>query len=442
YISTDNNNTYRTLPAGRTTAQLTGTVAVAFDPQYDKNHVVYASTDNVGSGVSRFNALSGQEWSKIDATLPAGATIDRVIVTGDGTLYAANSKINQGMERCLTPSSGKSTVFESVTRYLPGGATLTGLWQSGHYLWTVDSTNVKLLSFYDTLTAPAGQTAPVNKATGLGALNDHTVKNVVLNWSTLEGATSYDWECDYSPGFLSATAALSGTSSGSTVRLPALEPATTYTWRVRASAPFLSPWSAEQTFTTMLDTEAVALKTESPIAGANDVPPKPTFQWTAITGASAYELVVSPSENFEKPSILRTGSYAIPNNAWQCDVSLDYLTTYYWHVRAISQSLTSEWSATGIFTTEMAPGAPETTSPAMLLQSNSPLMNRAPSPTVAEVTPASALTPAMAPSPAPSALNQGINIPVWVIILIFSLIVTIFLALFVILSFVMKIRRF
>ncbi len=138
----------------------------------------------------------------------------------------------------------------------------------------------------------------------------------------------------------------------------ALEPATTYSWRVRAGAPVLSPWSAEQTFTTSLDTEAVTLKTDSPAAGADDVPLKPTFQWTAITGASAYELVVSTNEIFDKPSITRVGSYAIPTNAWQCDVNLDYLTTYYWHVRAVSQSTTGDWSATGIFTTKTAPGMP------------------------------------------------------------------------------------
>ncbi len=212
YISTDNGSSYRTLPVGAASAPLTGTVAVAFDPHYNNNHVIYASSDNTDAGIRRFSVPSGQEWARIDATLPSGSTIDHLTVTGDGTLYAVNSKINQGMERCLTPSSSKSTSFESVTRYLPDGATLTGLWQSGRYLWTVDSTNVKLLTFFDTLTMPAGQTSPVNQASGLGALNDHTVKNVVLNWTALEGATNYEWQCDYSPGFLSATAALEGTT--------------------------------------------------------------------------------------------------------------------------------------------------------------------------------------------------------------------------------------
>ena len=444
YISTDNGSSFRTLPAGAATAPLTGTVAVAFDPHYNNNHVIYASSDNTDAGIRRFSVPSGQEWSRIDTTLPAGSTIDHLAVTGDGSLYAVNSKVNQGMERCLTPSSSKSTSFESVARYLPDGATLTGLWQSGRYLWTIDSTNVKLLTYYDTLTMPAGQTSPVNQASGLGALNDHTVKNVVLNWTALEGATSYEWQCDYSPGFLSATAALEGTTSGSTVRLPALEPATTYTWHVRASAPVLSPWSPEQKFTTSLDTEAVTLKTESPAAGADDVALKPTFQWTAITGASAYELVVSTNENFEKPSITRVGSYAIPTNAWQCDVSLDNLTTYYWHVRAISQSTSGEWSATGIFTTGTMPGAPEIPSQAILLQATSSLLNKAPAPVTTPSQPATITAPAVdfTPSPAPSAFNQGINVPVWIVIMIFSLIVTILLALFVILSFVVRIRRF
>ena len=82
---------------------------------------------------------------------------------------------------------------------------------------------------------------------------------------------------------------------------PALEPATNYRWRVRASAPFFSPWSEKWSFTTSLDTEAVILKPESPSAGASNVPVKPAFQWTAITGASSYELLVSADADFAHP---------------------------------------------------------------------------------------------------------------------------------------------
>jgi len=451
YISTDNNNSYRPLPGGATSPPFSGSVAVAFDPRFDKNHTVYASSDDSNGGIFSFTVPSGQEWSSIDAALPAGSMIDRLAISSEGTLYAANFKANGGMERCLSPASNTNSAFESVTRYLPEGATMSGLWQCDHYLWTIDTTNIRLLAFHDTLTAPAGQNTPVNLASGLGSLNDHAVKNIVLDWATLEGATSYQWQCDYSAEFASVPSSLEGTTSASSVRLPSLEPATTYYWRVRASAPVLSPWSEKRIFTTGLDTEAVALKTESPAAGAGQVPVKPTFQWTAITGASAYELLVATNTDFDHPVIVRTGSYDIPTNAWQCDVSLDYLTTYYWRVRAVSQSTISAWSATGIFTTELEPtGAPDAASVMLLQSSTSELaktsasMPTAPVPVLPSTAP---IKPAPTSSPPPSisalpSFSQSLNMPAWVIYLIFSLLVTVFLSLVIVLAIVLKIKRF
>jgi len=50
-----------------------------------------------------------------------------------------------------------------------------------------------------------------------------------------------------------------------------------------------------------------------------------------------------------------TGRKALPATAWQCDIDLDYNTTYYWRVRAIGSDTYSLWSDTGIFTTEAEP---------------------------------------------------------------------------------------
>ena len=117
----------------------------------------------------------------------------------------------------------------------------------------------------------------------------------------------------------------------------------------------LSPWSDKWSFTTSLDTEAIALRLESPAAGASGVPVKPVFQWTAVAGADAYELLVSTDANFANPSIIKKDDYALSATAWQCDLSLNYDTTYYWKVRAISASTRSAWSAVGAFTTESPP---------------------------------------------------------------------------------------
>ncbi|MFC1929278.1 hypothetical protein ACFLW6_00175 [Chloroflexota bacterium] len=194
----------------------------------------------------------------------------------------------------------------------------------------------RLLTFYDSLTSPCVQSTPADAVQGIGALINHTISNISLDWETLPGATSYQWQLDYDTDFSSVPSGFDGTTKASSVRLPTLEPATTYYWRVRASAPVLSPWSDKWEFTTSLETEAIALKLESPKAGATEVPINPVFQWSAISGADAHELLVSTDFDFTSPSIVKSGDYALKTTAWQSDLRLNYDTTYYWKVRAIS----------------------------------------------------------------------------------------------------------
>ena len=65
--------------------------------------------------------------------------------------------------------------------------------------------------------------------------------------------------------------------------------------------------------------------------------------------------MVSTRDAFDNPTILKTDSYALPATAWQCNISLDYDTTYYWKVRAVNGDTHSAWSAVGAFATGPAP---------------------------------------------------------------------------------------
>jgi hypothetical protein len=142
------------------------------------------------------------------------------------------------------------------------------------------------------------------------------------------------------------------------VHLVDLKPATTYYWRVRAIEPTLSPWSEKWSFTTPMGTEAPAPRLENPPPGASGVPIEPIFQWSAIAGADGYELMVSTFAAFDNPAILKTNDYALPSTAWRCNLSLNYDTTYYWRVRAVSANSCSAWSAVGAFSTEPEPSDP------------------------------------------------------------------------------------
>ena len=211
-----------------------------------------------------------------------------------------------------------------------------GLWLFGNRLWSIDTTNTKLLSYTDTLTVPITLTSPPDKAPGIGTISSTTISNASLDWETLAGATRYRWQLDYDTDFSSIPSGFEGDIKASSARLPPLEPATTYYWRVRATEPVVSPWSAKWSFTTSLGTETVAPELYAPEAGVSGVPTRPVFQWSAIAGASSYELLVATDVPFANPIITKVAEYALPTTAWGCDIDLGHSATYYWKVRALS----------------------------------------------------------------------------------------------------------
>jgi hypothetical protein len=355
YWSEDNGRSFDPLPQDAVSSPLSGVITVAFDPEYADNSIVYAAShcqdwDNHSSAIYRFIIDKSNDWKAIDS-LDEGA-INRLIVSAEGTLYAANFAADGGIERCLNPRYPLGPSFESVTRGLDEGAKLVGLWLQGQQLWSVDSAHTELVSYIDGLNTPVSLLSPLDGAPGVGMLVDNTVMNISLDWETLPGTTTYQWQLNYETDFSSLPEGFEGTTQGSSVHLVDLSPATTYYWRVRAIEPNLSPWSEKWSFCTPMGTEAPAPRLESPPAGATGVPIEPIFQWSAIDGADSYELMVSTIATFDNPTILKTNDYALPSTAWQCNISLNYDTTYYWKVRAVSANSCSAWSAVSAFSTE------------------------------------------------------------------------------------------
>ncbi len=447
FWSDDNCISFKSLPGDDTASPIVGSVTVAFDSDFNSNRTVYVVGDDTDSGVYRFVIGTSTDWESIDGTMPADAILNGLTVIDDGTLYATNGDADGGMERCLNPTYALGPTFGTVTRGLEDGATLSGLWRSGNRLWSVDTANTRLMTFIDTLTPPVTQVSPDNGAAGIGSLIDHTVRNIILDWETMDGATGYEWQCDSDTDLTSVPDGFTGITSASSARLPSLDPAATYYWRVRASAPVTGPWSEKRSFTTSLDTEAITLKPESPAAGATSVPVRPIFQWTAVIGAEAYELLVSTDTDFSSPVIIRTDEYALPTNAWQCDVGLDYDTAYYWKVRAINDSTRSPWSASGVFTTESAPQDIESPLPPYPEDNISELTHsftkasQPIQPSTAQIQP----PPSTEPPPVSITLpvpDQSLSVPGWIIYMVGGLLFTIILALVIILTMVLKVRRF
>jgi len=417
YWSDDDGSSFEPLPPDAVSKPLTGLITVAFDPEFSSNSTVYAASDTADEGIYRFTIGRDVYWESIDTTLPTDGRLGQLIASTDGTLYATNFKTDGGMERSLNPTYSLGPTFETVTRGLDEDATLTKLWIQGNQLWAFDSHSVRLMTFTDSLTPPVTLTSPQDKAPGVGTLRDTEISSVSLDWETLEGATEYEWQLDCDTDFSTAPVPFEGDTKASSAQLPTLEPDTTYYWRVRVNEPTLSRWSDKWSFTTSLGTEATAPKLLYPEAGASEVPLKPVLQWNAVAGAEKYELIVSTGAALSNPSILKTDSYALPSTAWECNISLNYNTTYYWKVRAISDDTCSAWSAVGAFTTESQPA--ETLAPP-------------PSPT-----PTPAPAPPSPPAPAPAQPTT----PDWIKYLIGALFLTIILLIITMLALVAIVRR-
>jgi photosystem II stability/assembly factor-like uncharacterized protein len=352
FWSEDSGSSFDSLPRTATSNPLEGKISVAFDPNYSNNKTVYAASDSADEGIYRFIIGKSDKWENIDS--PASGTISQLLASAEGTLYATNLRADGGMERCLNPTYPLGPNFETVTRGLDDGAKLFGLWLAGNRLWSVDSASTTLITYIDSLAQPPITVSPTDEATGLGTIVNYIVKNISLDWETLEGATEYHWQLDYDNEFSSVPTGFEGDTRASTAQLPDLDPTTTYYWRVRATEPVLSLWSDKWSFTTSFGTEAYAPELESPEPGATGVSLKPIFQWSAVAGANGYELVVSTHSAVDNPTILKTGTFLLPNTAWETNIELDYDTTYYWKVRAVSADTYSPWSAVSAFTTKSA----------------------------------------------------------------------------------------
>ena len=294
------------------------------------------------------------------------------------------------MERCLNPTYPLGPTFETVTRGLSDNVTLWRLWQCDNRLWSVDTFNTWLMTYNDSLAQPVTLASPPEKASGVGTIINYNISNASLDWEALSGTTSYKWQLDHDTDFSSVPTGFEASTKASSARLPELEPATTYYWRVRTTEPVLSQWSAKWSFTTSIGTAAIAPQLSSPEAGASGAPVKPIFQWSAIAGADSYELLVSTEASFANPIIVKIGDYALPATAWQCDLNLNYDTTYYWKVRAGGSNTQSDWSGVGAFTTESPPKSKSSSPP----ESSPPKSEPNPAP--------SAPPPSAPPPPAPA----------------------------------------
>jgi hypothetical protein len=134
------------------------------------------------------------------------------------------------------------------------------------------------------------------------------------------------------------TVHVSGIANSETVT-PALLNGATYYWRVRSvnvgadaiggnADDDFSGWSLSRSFRIAYAAPVLNL----PLDGAINVALKPTFTWTAIPGATSYNLQVSKTDTFAV--LIVTKTINAPVTSYVHTLNLVANTKYYWRVRA------------------------------------------------------------------------------------------------------------
>ena len=401
YLSTDDGETWEELAD---TGLMQSTV-VAFDPDYATTRTVYAA-DYGGAGakdgVMRYVVDTSTDWERIDDTSPTrieeigastSADIRGMVAADDGdglsTLYVTDPNLvvprvigttaaEGGVARCLNPTAALSPVtsapvFEIVNTDLAEGIKLSGLWyaEGSHTLWFMDtaSTPMVLYTYEDTLTLSPELASPDDTACS------GRQTSCEVSWDSITSASSYNLWYHIFPSFKQSPVQIN--SEVANIRISGLDIGTTYYWRVRVGeaggstcvpgttitfgAPALSRFSTIWSFTTALGgaqwSPFGSPTGVAPSPGATNVPIRPTFAWSPADGATGYEFVLSRDSEFSDVVIALNGADALSTTVWGCSQDLDYDTTYFWRVRAISVTGQSGWGV-GVFTTGAAPKAP------------------------------------------------------------------------------------
>jgi hypothetical protein len=263
---------------------------------------------------------------------PGRFTAGGVLRCLDGTQYTPDwDAISQGLGEWDGLFLNRAPVGDSNTL-------ISLSWDFQEWRW-------KLAIYDDTLATKGSPTAPTADSNGVGSLIGNEV-NVDLEWADLD-ATVYEWQVDDDSGFVAPVIA-SDTTSDPLATVTGLEPGVKYWWRVRALEPALSRWSDAQSFTTTSVAEIVAPTLIAPEAGEYILDTTPMFQWSAVGWADRYQIQVATDSGFGLSAMVIDEELGNVQ-ALKSPLELPY-ETYYWHVKAMSDTSETEWSATGVFT--------------------------------------------------------------------------------------------
>lgn len=226
----------------------------------------------------------------------------------------------------------------------------TGLSYLTTYYWRVKAHNTGGSSEWS---EPFSLTTIIEKPTQvtLTAPTHEAVKvplNTALSWEAAEHAATYTVQYGTSADLSSGSTMIQDITE--TMYSPSgLLNDTIYYWRVKAvNVGGEGQWSVIRAFTTIVALPAV-VQLSSPINYATGIAAQPTLSWNAAARAATYEVQLSTAMDFSSNVATYTGITGVSKLV----DPLNYLTTYYWRVRAVNDAGNGSWSETRRFTTAM-----------------------------------------------------------------------------------------
>jgi hypothetical protein len=377
--STDNNLTYRAQGATLDAAAGTGVITVAFDSNYANNSMIYAADTQAAppvAGVQRLNvtSLPGTAWTVI----AAGAALCQDIISApDGTLYASDATALGGMQRSLNPTSGPPAplpAFEAVAAgdRLPAGASLTTLSRvdGSNVIYAINAVAVPgILTYTDILTGAVPTIVTPSEGdivlAGAATVTIEPIPDNVGGTYQVQWNTRADWLGVGNVIPFTPTNTLNLNDLGLTGTVPgtALPAGATIYLRVRATGTVFGPWSDVISFETQLTAGAInapAILSPSENGtgpGGWDAELNPTFTWGVIGGATSYLFQLATDAGMADLIVDENLGNVLVYTL--TSMTLDYNTTYYWRVMAISATSETDWSAVVGFTTMAEPAEEE-----------------------------------------------------------------------------------
>jgi hypothetical protein len=364
----------------------TSLVQVAAEGLADGDYI-YAASAGTGLDIRRWEIGTSTSWSDIISGTITTAATDSPASTAmgvyglalqDGALYAlASNGTDSGIWRTLSPATASSTTtwsyklttdandegLDSTPRALKVSKS-----DSTIKLWAIENDLDKIYSFSDTiaLTGPSLLGPADNKKVDVNPTTGRAY-DISFSWSRLSECTAYDVEIALDSDMNEKVVNENHPSTSSTVAYVVgpfgadktfeFLPNTTYYWRIRSDAagPLYSPYSAVRTFSVGPAVELLPSPTmQSPAPSATGVGLRPTFSWSTVPAATAYELELADNPFYANAKAKKPLSHTV----WQWDLDLEYDTTYYWRVRAVTATEEGAWSE-AIFMTMAEPAPPE-----------------------------------------------------------------------------------